>query len=242
MRNENSILEVENLTKKFGGLVAIDNLSFSVQRGEILGIIGPNGAGKTTLINVISGLYFPTSGRILFEGKDITNLKSHQRCRLGISRTFQLVRPIKEFTILENVMVSAIFGKNLKLTKAEERAIEICEFVGLKRLKIPIDSATVLELKKMEMARALASDPKIVFLDEIMAGLSVDETNEMIDVVLKMNEHGKTIVVVEHVMSVIRRLTHRVIVLDRGKMIAEGSYEDVSHQPAVISAYLGEEE
>ncbi|RKX52302.1 MAG: ABC transporter ATP-binding protein [Thermotoga sp.] len=242
MRNENSILEVENLTKKFGGLVAIDNLSFSVQRGEILGIIGPNGAGKTTLINVISGLYFPTTGRILFEGKDITNLKSHQRCRLGISRTFQLVRPIKEFTILENVMVSAIFGKNLKLTKAEERAIEICEFVGLKRLKIPIDSATVLELKKMEMARALASDPKIVFLDEIMAGLSVDETNEMIDVVLKMNEHGKTIVVVEHVMSVIRRLTHRVIVLDRGKMIAEGSYEDVSHQPAVISAYLGEEE
>ncbi|MCD6442521.1 MAG: ATP-binding cassette domain-containing protein, partial [Thermotogae bacterium] len=179
MRNENSILEVENLTKKFGGLVAIDNLSFSVQRGEILGIIGPNGAGKTTLINVISGLYFPTTGRILFEGKDITNLKSHQRCRLGISRTFQLVRPIKEFTILENVMVSAIFGKNLKLTKAEERAIEICEFVGLKRLKIPIDSATVLELKKMEMARALASDPKIVFLDEIMAGLSVDETNEM---------------------------------------------------------------
>lgn len=242
MRNENSILEVENLTKKFGGLVAIDNLSFSVQRGEILGIIGPNGAGKTTLINVISGLYFPTTGRILFEGKDITNLKSHQRCRLGISRTFQLVRPIKEFTILENVMVSAIFGKNLKLTKAEERAIEICEFVGLKRLKIPIDSATVLELKKMEMARALASDPKIVFLDEIMAGLSVDETNEMIDVVLKMNEHDKTIVVVEHVMSVIRRLTHRVIVLDRGKMIAEGSYEDVSHQPAVISAYLGEEE
>ena len=242
MRNENSILEVENLTKKFGGLVAIDNLSFSVQRGEILGIIGPNGAGKTTLINVISGLYFPTTGRILFEGKDITNLKSHQRCRLGISRTFQLVRPIKEFTILENVMVSAIFGKNLKLTKAEERAIEICEFVGLKRLKIPIESATVLELKKMEMARALASDPKIVFLDEIMAGLSVDETNEMIDVVLKMNEHDKTIVVVEHVMSVIRRLTHRVIVLDRGKMIAEGSYEDVSHQPAVISAYLGEEE
>lgn len=242
MRNENSILEVENLTKKFGGLVAIDNLSFSVQRGEILGIIGPNGAGKTTLINVVSGLYFPTTGRILFEGKDITNLKSHQRCRLGISRTFQLMRPIKEFTVLENVMVSAIFGKNLNLTKAEERAIEICEFVGLKRLKIPIESATVLELKKMEMARALASDPKIVFLDEIMAGLSVDETNEMIDVVLKMNEHGKTIVVVEHVMSVIRRLTNRVIVLDRGRMIAEGSYEDVSHRPAVISAYLGEEE
>ncbi|MCD6443357.1 MAG: ABC transporter ATP-binding protein [Thermotogae bacterium] len=242
MRNENSILEVENLTKKFGGLVAIDNLSFSVQRGEILGIIGPNGAGKTTLINVVSGLYFPTTGRILFEGKDITNLKSHQRCRLGISRTFQLMRPIKEFTVLENVMVSAIFGKNLNLTKAEERAIEICEFVGLKRLKIPIESATVLELKKMEMARALASDPKIVFLDEIMAGLSVDETNEMIDVVLKMNEHDKTIVVVEHVMSVIRRLTNRVIVLDRGRMIAEGSYEDVSHRPAVISAYLGEEE
>ena len=242
MRDNTEILVVEDLTKRFGGLVAIDGINFSVHEGEILGIIGPNGAGKTTLTNVVSGLYSPTSGRIFFRGKDVTDSKAHQRCRMGISRTFQLMRPIRDFTVLENVMVSSIFGRKMNLKEAKAKAMEVCEFVGLSRPNIPVDSATVLELKKMEMARALASDPKLIFLDEIMAGLSVDETNEMIDTVLKMNEHGITVIVIEHVMSVIRKLTHRVIVLDRGKIIAEGSYDEVSHQPDVISAYLGEEE
>ncbi len=242
MRNEPPILTVEKLIKRFGGLVAVDNLSFTVQQGEVLGVIGPNGAGKTTLTNVVSGLYRPSEGRIFFQGKDVTELDAHQRCRLGISRTFQLMRPIREFTILENVMVSALFGKGLDLKSAQNRAREVCEFVGLKRLKIPIESATVLELKKMEIARALASGPQLVFLDEVMAGLNVDETNEMIETVKKINASGVTVIVIEHVMNVIKELTHRVIVLDRGRIIAEGSYEEVSHQPEVISAYLGEEE
>jgi len=242
MKNETPILTVEKLVKRFGGLVAVDNLSFTVQQGEVLGVIGPNGAGKTTLINVVSGLYPPSEGRIFFRGKDVTELDAHQRCRLGISRTFQLMRPIKEFTVLENVMVSALFGKELDLKSAQNRAREVCEFVGLKRLKIPIESATVLELKKMEIARALASSPQLVFLDEVMAGLNVDETNEMIETVKKINASGITVIVIEHVMSVIKELTHRVIVLDRGRIIAEGSYEEVSYQPEVISAYLGEEE
>jgi len=242
MRNETSILIVEKLTKRFGGLVAVDNLSFTVQQGEVLGVIGPNGAGKTTLTNVVSGLYAPSEGRIFFQGEDVTDLEAHQRCHLGISRTFQLMRPIKEFTVLENVMVSALFGKGLDLKSAQNKAREVCEFVGLKRPNIPVESATVLELKKMEIARALASSPQLVFLDEVMAGLNVDETNEMIETVKKINASGITVIVIEHVMSVIKELTHRVIVLDRGRIIAEGSYEEVSRQPEVISAYLGEEE
>jgi len=242
MKNETPILTVEKLVKRFGGLVAVDNLSFTVQQGEILGVIGPNGAGKTTLANVVSGLYPPSEGRIFFRGKDVTELNAHQRCRLGISRTFQLMRPIRDFTVLENVMVSALFGKELDLKSAQNRAREVCEFVGLKRLKIPIESATVLELKKMEIARALASGPQLVFLDEVMAGLNVDETSEMIETVKRINASGITVIVIEHVMSVIKELTHRVIVLDRGRIIAEGSYEEVSYQPEVISAYLGEEE
>jgi len=242
MKNETPILTVEKLVKRFGGLVAVDNLSFTVQQGEILGVIGPNGAGKTTLANVVSGLYPPSEGRIFFRGKDVTELDAHQRCRLGISRTFQLMRPIRDFTVLENVMVSALFGKELDLKSAQNRAREVCEFVGLKRLKIPIESATVLELKKMEIARALASGPQLVFLDEVMAGLNVDETSEMIETVKRINASGITVIVIEHVMSVIKELTHRVIVLDRGRIIAEGSYEEVSRQPEVISAYLGEEE
>ncbi len=242
MKNETPILTVEKLVKRFGGLVAVDNLSFTVQQGEILGVIGPNGAGKTTLANVVSGLYPPSEGRIFFRGKDVTELNAHQRCRLGISRTFQLMRPIRDFTVLENVMVSALFGKELDLKSAQNRAREVCEFVGLKRLKIPIESATVLELKKMEIARALASGPQLVFLDEVMAGLNVDETSEMIETVKRINASGITVIVIEHVMSVIKELTHRVIVLDRGRIIAEGSYEEVSRQPEVISAYLGEEE
>lgn len=239
---EAPILSVENLTKRFGGLIAVNSLTFEVERGEVLGIIGPNGAGKTTLTNVVSGLYTPSEGRIFFRGEDVTYLDAHQRCRLGISRTFQLMRPIKEFTVLENVMVSALFGKGLDLKSAKEKAREVCDFVGLKRVNIPVESATVLELKKMEIARALASDPELIFLDEVMAGLNVDETNEMIETVKRINSRGVTVIVIEHVMSVIKELTHRVIVLDRGKIIAEGSYEKVSHKPEVISAYLGEEE
>jgi branched-chain amino acid transport system ATP-binding protein len=236
-----AILKTENLTRHFGGLAALTRVNIEFRENEILGIIGPNGAGKTTFINVIAGIYLPTEGKISFEGRDVSTLPAHQRCRLGIGRTFQLVRPLPGLSLIENIMVGSLFGKGLGQRQAGKKAAELCEFLGLPDLSRDITRMTALEIKKMEIARALATQPKLLFLDEVMAGLNSDETVEMIALVRKIHKQGITIGIVEHIMRVIRELTDRCVVLDWGEVIAEGPYEKVSGDPMVIKAYLGEE-
>jgi branched-chain amino acid transport system ATP-binding protein len=236
-----TVLKTENLTRHFGGLAALAKVNIEFQENEILGIIGPNGAGKTTFINVIAGIYLHTEGKIFFNGQDISELPAHKRCRLGIGRTFQLVRPLQGLSLLENVMVGALFGKGLGQREACKKAGELCEFLGLSDFTRDISRMTALEIKKMEIAHALATQPRLLFLDEVMAGLNSDETREMIELVRKIHARGITIGIVEHVMRVIRELTDRVVVLDWGEVIAEGPYEGVSNDPRVITAYLGEE-
>jgi branched-chain amino acid transport system ATP-binding protein len=237
-----AFLKTEDLTRYFGGLAALKNVNIEIRENEIVGIIGPNGAGKTTLTNVIAGIYLPTNGRIIFDGQDITELPAHRRCRLGIGRTFQLARPLGDMNLLENVMVGALFGQGLGQRQARERAREICEFLGIEEIQRDVTRLTALEIKKMEISHALATQPTMLFLDEVMAGLNADETMEMIELARKINAQGITIVVIEHVMRVIKELTQRVVVLDWGQVIAEGPYEEVSTNSQVISAYLGEEE
>jgi branched-chain amino acid transport system ATP-binding protein len=236
-----AVLKTENVVRHFGGLAALSRVSVEFRENEILGIIGPNGAGKTTFINVIAGIYLPTEGKIFFDGQDISTLPAHQRCRMGIGRTFQLVRPLPGLSLVENVMVGSLFGKGLGQREARKKAEELCEFLGLSGFTRDITRMTALEIKKMEIAHALATQPKLLFLDEVMAGLNGDETMEMIDLVRKIHRRGITIGIVEHVMRVIRELTDRCVVLDWGEVIAEGPYETVSNDPKVVTAYLGEE-
>jgi branched-chain amino acid transport system ATP-binding protein len=236
-----AVLKTENLTRYFGGLLALNRVNLEFREDEILGIIGPNGAGKTTFINVIAGIYLPTDGKIFFDGQEITELPAHKRCRLGIGRTFQLVRPLQGLSLLENVMVGSLFGKGLRQREARKKAEELCEFLDLSDITRDITRMTALEVKKMEIAHALATQPKLLFLDEVMAGLNSDETMQMIDLVRKIHSRGIVIGIVEHVMRVIRELTDRVVVLDWGEVIAEGPYGEVSNDPRVITAYLGEE-
>ena len=236
------ILKTINLVKKFGGLVAVNGVDLEISEREILGVIGPNGAGKTTLVNLISGLIFPTEGEIIFDNINVESKPAHVRAKLGIGRTFQLVRPIQGFTAFENIVVGALFGANKNLKQAKQLASEICDLLEIKRRDYPVDKLTVLDLKKVEIGRALASEPKILLLDEVMAGLNSDETWQMIHLVKSLKERGLTIAVIEHVMGVIKELTDRVVVLESGKIISQGPYEEVCKDPNVISAYLGEED
>lgn len=236
-----AILKTEKIVRHFGGLTALSGVSLELRGNEILGIIGPNGAGKTTFINVIAGIYLPTDGKIFFEEREVSEMPAHKRCHLGIARTFQLVRPLPGLSLIENIMVGSLFGKGLGQREARRKAEELCEFLGLPDLSRDITRMTALEIKKMEIARALATQPKLLFLDEVMAGLNSDETAEMIDLVRKIHKQGIAIGIVEHIMRVIRELTDRCVVLDWGEVIAEGPYEKVSGDPLVIKAYLGEE-
>jgi branched-chain amino acid transport system ATP-binding protein len=236
-----AVLKTEKLTRWFGGLSALNQVNVEFRENEILGIIGPNGAGKTTFINVVAGIYLPTEGKIFFNGQDISELPAHKRCRLGIGRTFQLVRPLQGLSLLENIMVGALFGKGLGQREARKKAEELCAFLEISDITRNITRMTALEIKKMEIAHAMATQPKLLFLDEVMAGLNSDETTQMIGLVRKIYSLGITIGIVEHVMRVIRELTDRVVVLDWGEIIAEGPYEEVSNDPTVVAAYLGEE-
>ncbi len=236
-----SIIKVENVTKRFGGLVAVDDVSMEIKKGEILGLIGPNGAGKTTLTNLISGIHRANEGKVFFDGQDITMLPPHKRCRMGIARTFQIARPLKSFTVVENVMVGGLFGRGESLSESRKSALNLCKMIGLNKPHESLDKITVLEVKKIELARAMSTRPRVLFLDEVMSGLNMDETREMIATVRKIRDSGVTICVIEHVMNVIKQLTERVIVLDRGMIIAEGPYSEVSREHKVISAYLGED-
>ena len=236
-----AILKTSGVTRQFGGLVALSDVSVEVNENEIVGIIGPNGAGKSSFTNVIAGVYLPTSGKIEFCGRDITRNAAHEKCHAGISRTFQLMRPLVGLNLIENVMLGAMFGKNHSMKEARKQSMELCQFLDLKNVERPVSAMTALEIKKMEIARALATEPKLLFLDEVMAGLNKDETMEMIDTVRKIHSQGMAIVIIEHIMRVIRELTHRVVVLEWGKVLCEGPYEKVSSDQRVITAYLGEE-
>lgn len=233
-------LVTENLTKRFLGLVAVNDVSFSLDAGEILGIIGPNGAGKTTFIHLVSGILMPSSGKVLFKGRDVSYAPAHERARMGIARTFQLIHPLENLTVIENVMIGAVFSRGQSLKEARKSAEGICESLQLGDLGRDTASLSILEIKKMEIARALANGPEVLFLDEVMAGLNTDETRQMISMVKAIaKERGLAVGVVEHVMGVIRELTERVIVLESGELIAEGPYSEVSKNPRVIEAYLG---
>jgi len=235
-----SELRTEKLCISFGGLKATNNVDFHLKSGDIVGIIGPNGAGKTTLINLIAGIYAPTSGKVFLDGKDITDMPTHKKAALGIGRTFQLIHPLENLSLIENVMTGFIFARGMSVASARKAAADLCMEMGLDRLGRRTSSLNILEIKKMEIAKALATDPKILFLDEVMAGLNSDESKDVI-ALIKEIAHRKSLAVgvVEHVMGVITSLTNRVIVLDNGTLIAEGPYEEVSRNERVRTAYLG---
>jgi branched-chain amino acid transport system ATP-binding protein len=233
-------LETKGLTRRFGGLVAVNDVSFTLDRGEILGIIGPNGAGKTTFINLVAGIYPPSCGSISFNGRDITNMPAHKRARVGIGRTFQLIHPLENLDVIENIMLGAVFSRGLGMKAARREAEAICDSLELGGLDREVSQITMLETKKMEIAKALAGNPEILFLDEVMAGLNADETHELIALVKAIvAARNLGMGVVEHVMGVIKELTQRVLVLEAGEIIASGPYEEVVKNQRVLEAYLG---
>ncbi len=237
-----TILTVDKISKRFGGLLALDRVSLAVNEGQIFGIIGPNGAGKTTLFNVINGVYPPQEGRVTFRGEDITGMPPFKASQRGIARTHQVVKPLGELTVKENVMVGACFGReNLSLEKAAQVADQVLEFVGLApRKDLLAGKLNVAQKKRLEMARALAARPRLLLLDEVLAGLNPNEVADMLTVIRKIREQGVTIIMIEHLMHAVMNLSDRVFVLDYGARIAEGTPQTISSDPRVIEAYLGD--
>lgn len=238
------LLEIKGLSKSFGGLMALFNLDFEVNEKEIVGLIGPNGSGKTTLFNTIMGSLVCDQGNILFRGQEITGLKPYQICQRGIARTFQLTKPFNRMTCIENVMVGMSFGSNPTsgIIQTKKEAKSILKFVGLKgKQEVPASTLNLNERKRMELARALATRPKLLLLDEIMAGLNSAEINMALSLLREIKDSGVTIVIVEHVMKVLLGVSNRVVVLDYGKKIAEGTPQEVVKNQDVIKAYFGKD-
>jgi len=240
-----ALLEIESLSKFFGGLAAVDFLDITVNEGEIVGLIGPNGSGKTTLFNLISGLLKPESGRITFDDIDITGSKPYKICHMGIARTFQLVKPFLRSSPLENVMVGRIYGREQArgIRQARGEAQEILNFIGLGEKRVPRAAMlSLVDRKRLEIARALATRPKLLLLDEMIAGLNQAEVEDAIELLRAIRDSGITLVIVEHVIKAVFGISDRVIVLNTGRKIAEGTPEEIANNREVIKAYLGEDE
>ena len=235
------ILRAESVSKRFGGLTAVDSVDLELSEGEILGVIGPNGAGKTTLFSMIAGSIPPTSGRVLLEARVISGASPRRAVRAGVVRTHQIVRPFQNLTVLENVMVGAIYGKGRPL-RARERALEVLDFCTLRERAAQLPSGlTLAARKRLELARALATEPRVLLLDEVIAGVNPAEALQMADLIRSVREkRGLSIILIEHVMPAVMRLSDRVIVLDAGKKIAEGKPQQIVKDARVIAAYLGE--
>ena len=243
MSNNKYVIETKEVTKRFGGLVAVNRVSMHVQEGEIMGLIGPNGAGKTTLLNTIAGLNGATSGKNYFFGEETTDCSPEEMCHKGLSRTFQIPVPFPKLSALDNVMVASVYGNEPRLKDPVKHSREQLEFV-----EFPLPEETISEqlntvqLKRLDLARAMASNPKVMLLDEIASGLSEKELEPLMDIIRKIRDKGVTILMVEHIMDVIMGLCDRLAVINFGNKIAEGPTKEVSHDPRVVEAYLGVEE
>jgi len=238
------LLQVQGVTKHFGGLQALTQVTFDLSEGQILGLIGPNGAGKTTLFNTVNGVYAPDEGRVLFRGQDVTGRKPYSLAKMGMARTHQIVRPLNELTVRENVLAGACFGhENRSLRSAEPVAGQVLDFVGLAaRADQLAGSLNIAQKKRLEMARALAARPHLLLLDEVLAGLNPSEIDGMVQTVLKIREQGVTILMIEHVMKAVMNVSDRIMVLDYGQQIAQGTPQEIANNPRVIEAYLGNPE
>lgn len=237
---QEKIIVVDHLTKKFSGLTAINDVSIHLNKGEILGLIGANGAGKTTLFNMISGVLKPTSGTITFEGTEIQQMKAHKVCKMGIGRTYQIVQPFATLTLQQNVLAGALM-RHPRVADASRIADQIIDMLGISHLRdTPGGALTLIQLKRMEIARAMATGPKVLLLDEVMAGLNPGERGDLLETVRKVKETGVSIIIIEHVIKVIMTLADRAYVLNQGRLIAEGTPEQVMNDPNVIKSYLGE--
>ena len=236
------MLEFRNVSKNFGGLRATHDLSFTVEAGDFLGVIGPNGAGKTTLLNLVTGYVRPSQGKILFEGRPVSGLRPFDICRLGIARTFQVVRPFGEMTVEDNVLAAALFSaeRHIGVEAGRERARRPLELAGLWPLRQKLAGAlTIGGKKKLELARALATRPRLLLLDEVMGGLSAPEMADIIEVLQRIHAAGTTVLMIEHVMEAVMQLTNRVVVLNFGEKLFEGTPKEVVEHPEVIESYLG---
>ncbi|MES1040012.1 ABC transporter ATP-binding protein [Peribacillus simplex] len=235
------IIQVKEVSKHFGGLKAVNSVSFDVKENEIVGIIGPNGAGKTTLFNLISGSLPVTSGQVVFNNENITSQKPYVICKKGIGRTYQIVKPFGNISVLENVMVGA-FNKATSTKEAKEFSLEILYKVGLEKKKDQIGkSLTIADKKRLEVAKALATQPTLLLLDEVMAGLNPSEVKELLPMIKGLRDSGITIILIEHIMEVVMTVCDRIVVVHHGEKIAEGTPKEIANNPQVIKAYLGEE-
>jgi len=238
-----AVLDVRNLTKRFGGFVALDAVSLHLDKGERLGLIGPNGSGKTTMINCISGALINDEGTVEFEGENITKLPAYKRAHRGIARSFQIPRPFRSMTIIENLLVPLEYAawNRIDHTRVEEEAMEILKLVGFQdRAKEISGNLIQVDLRKLELARALAAKPSLLVSDEAMAGLSSAEVDELLEILFKLSERDVAVIMIEHIMRAVMRFSERIVVLDAGKKIADGSPKDVISNPVVEKAYLGE--
>jgi len=237
------LLETRKVSKSFKGLTALHDIDLSVDEGTITGLIGPNGAGKTTLFNLISGEFPPTTGTAIFDGQDITRLSPDRICRMGISRTYQLVRPFLGLTVMQNVLIGIYFGRKERVEdgEAHKEARELIDLMGLsEKTDYKAIHLIPVERKRLEIARALATQPRLILLDEVVAGLNPTETGRIMELIAKIRDSGVTIFMIEHVMKVVMGLSHKLIVLHHGVKISEGAPESISQDPVVIKAYLGE--